>query len=356
MNLIDLPELMRERSKHQPDPVLDSSRIDGIEHKVTVARRRHMAGTLATIIAVAVLVISVPLARGSSSGTNTPAHGPSPSAAQTTTNFPEYAQGGRVVATKTASLRDGPLTVTIVPDRLDFTYTNACPEVGPTVEIWLELTVNGHDEGGMTCGATAGEAYGSDDSSYWTTVGMDVGKPAVFTFTPRAYKVTVAGSDDQSDPTPIALPDSTFSVAVLQKVPFDQYPFPPRPAKLSLLNVAAYGLGSSNIRRVDSDPAHPLAPKMLTFTFPDCGKGTPSNCVDVASTSQTPGYLSISIDGIVLDQAEFWDYTGAGSSFSIGPTTAGLHLHAGDQVTITVTPQYVTGAWQFGLAVISPDN
>jgi hypothetical protein len=48
------------------------------------------------------------------------------------------------------------------------------------------------------------------------------------------------------------------------------------------------------------------------------------------------------LSGVEVNTAEFWDYSGGGSSFDIEPDIPnGPHLRAGDVVTITITPQYV---------------
>jgi hypothetical protein len=75
-----------------------------------------------------------------------------------------------------------------------------------------------------------------------------------------------------------------------------------------------------------------------------------ANCNQTAATSQTPGFLHVAVNGVEVNTAEFWDYSGGGSSFDIEPDIpTGPHLRAGEVVTITITPQYVTGAWEFAV-------
>jgi hypothetical protein len=41
---------------------------------------------------------------------------------------------------------------------------------------------------------------------------------------------------------------------------------------------------------------------------------------------------------VTVNTAEFWNYSGGGSSFDITPDMYGLHLHASDEVTVMITP------------------
>ena len=65
--------------------------------------------------------------------------------------------------------------------------------------------------------------------------------------------------------------------------------------------------------------------------------------------------MHIAVNGITVNTAEFWDYSGSGSMFNIepdmrtAPHRTAPHLRAGDLVTITITPQSVTGAWEFAV-------
>ncbi len=339
MNLIDLPDLMRQRSD-EPTPTLTESRLEGVHHKVVIARRRRVAGSLVAVAAVVVAALGVglPLTHNVAKV---------PAAEQTIDGFPAYAEGGHVVGTANGDLHGGPLTVKIVPERLDFIFTTRCstPDADPNTSVYINIKVDGQDLGGFTCSA----AYASFDPGVWPTLGLVVGKAATFTFTAtRANGLSQTGNGIG---VTVPVPAGSISVAVMQKVPFDQYPLPPRPEKLPSPDVLQDGeLDTSTPEIINSDPTDPSKPISYTFTFPDCGQASPGMCLEAAVASQTPGFLVISINGTRFATGEFWDYSGGEYSFELDPTMDKISPHVGERVTVTITPQYVTGAWQFGIS------
>jgi len=344
MNLVDLPDLMRERTEHDPVPVLAESRIESIRHRVVVGRRRRVAGTLAAVAAVALagFGISVPLLHSDTPKVSAPA------SIKKINGFPEYADGGHVVGTATGTLSGGPLTVTITPTGVGFLFTNACAAITLTTEIMIDVTVNGHETGSMSCTDTPGGGYSSMDD--WSADGVVIGKPSTFTFTPATAQTVTTDTDGTDQRTDIPMPDGPFAVAVLQELPFDQYPLPDRPSTLPKLDMSDFDFGGANPVVVKSSPTSPLLPQTYVFTFPDCTKAPDADCLNMAVTSSTPGYLALTVNGVPIGTGEFWDYSASGSGFDLSPDMAKLKLHKGERVTITITPQYVTGPWEFGIS------
>src|SRR5215475_4649516 len=340
VNVNDLSEMMRQRSDVDPVPILAESRIAGVKRKVDVVRRRWVA---ASVAAVAAVVTVVPLTPHFLHGGKTNMPVAAPSAAFTINGLPEYADGGHLVATKTAALTQT-ISLTVMRTDLGLLFSNRCPVQQPNVQFDVTMTLS--DETHLLVGCSTGSFYSSDDS---LATEIKPGVPTVLTFTAKAYRVTTGPNGEQTSKTPISAPRGTYTIGVYQEVPFAQYPLSPRPRKLPALDVMPFGLGSgsSAIQTVDSDPNDPLAPRTLSSTMPECGT-TAVNCNPAVATSQTPGFLQITVNGVVASTAEFWDYSGIGWMFNIVPgMNDKLRLHAGEQVTVTVTPRYVTGAWKF---------
>lgn len=342
MNVIDLSDLMREHADHDPVPVLAASRIAGVERKVVAARRRIHAAWTATVLAV-VAVIVVPLAVAGRH-IATPA---TPAATATSINgFPEYVLGGHLVATQTGPLAD-PLSLRFTPTDLGFIIGGRCTVTDPDVAIEIQVSIGSHLTAALSCTATANRYTSADPAPSDRIV---PGTPTDVTFTASAYRPNRDTNGDQTNGTPVPMPAGSYTVALWQKIPFTRYRLPPRPKTLPNLDGTEDQLSASGaVEVVASDPANPLAPRTITFTMPDCPAAA-TGCNPAAALSQTPGLLQIAVNGIPVTTASFFDYTGTAFGFHIGPQLPGLTLHPGEPVTVTITPEYVTGAWRFEVA------
>src|SRR6185295_17287801 len=94
----------------------------------------------------------------------------------------------------------------------------------------------------------------------WSGLGLKIGKPATFTMT-----VTGAERFDQQKQQTVKLPvrgTGIIGLAVGQRVSFDEYPKPPRPATLKPLeDVGHNGYGEQEGRTaIVNSPANPAAP------------------------------------------------------------------------------------------------
>ena len=350
MNVTDLPALMRERSEQDAVPTLSESRMDGITRKVASARRRRIASAVASLaVVVAAIVIPYSHVIGSASGHRTVRPAASPTV-NLIDGFPEYAIGGRLIGTIDGSLNGGPKTLTVTPTDLGFIFSARCSMTGPATEIDINISI------GTAYLSSFDGCDGTNGGGYYgvSPIPSDEVQPGVattVTVTIVAYQLTLDSQGQQTGRQRIAPPDGRYSFGIWQKLPFTAYPLPPRPKTLPTLDpkgdVAGQGPGSLVVH---SDPADPLAPRTLTFRMADCPTAdTVDNCNPTMAMSATPGLLNIAVNGVTVNTAEFWDYSGGGSGFDITPDVGGLHLRAGDQVTVTITPQYVTGAWLFAV-------
>jgi hypothetical protein len=267
--------------------------------------------------------------------------------------FPEYEAGGKLLQTRTANLNAGPITFTYTPTYDGVVTSTACTPVPTDVEIEVHVVINGHDVASSGCLPNAGGAYQIVNGWEFTSVGLAVGKPATITFTATAYRQTLDKAGNEVPGKATDAPVGTYAVAIWQRLPYDQYPLPHRPKVLPKLNLNQYGIGGPDgtVMTMMSKPSDPLAAQTLTFTMPTCpaSNSGDDSCVSGAATSQTPGSLAITVNGVSIVDAEFWDYLGGGWGFDLGPDTPGLNLKAGQPVILTVTPLHVTGAWEVGI-------
>ncbi|MFC0029709.1 hypothetical protein ACFFMM_09260 [Micromonospora chaiyaphumensis] len=341
MNLTDLKEVLDERSGDPADQLVHHLRLRGVQAKV-VARRRRRIVAWATCAVVALVGIAVAAVMPGLRTNVTPTPADSPSPVRTVEGFPEYARGTRVVAAKSAAFPARRIELTIVPTTLDLVIFTRCDGTGDNVKPDERVSVNGHFLYGLGCG-------GASRQMSWEGRDMAVGKPATFVMT-----ITGAKRYDGTDMVPAAIPDGgTFGLAIGVRIPFDQYPLPPRPSgplaplPRTLMAGCTEALCPDAVI-IRSDPSDPKRPAKRTVTWK-----TPDS---VEMLAQTPGLLHVRVNGVEITTGEWWDYevntVGRFGDLSSGwKREFGLDLRPGDPVTIEVEPEYVTGAWQ---VVLSP--
>jgi hypothetical protein len=328
MNLTDLQHVLRERSADPAGEVIHDLRLHGVRAKVAARRRRRQAAWGAGVVVVLAVAAAVVIPRG---GQVTP--GPAdPPPVRMIEGFPEYANGARVIAARSADLAAGRIELTLIPEAVDLVIFTRCSDVGRS-GVTTAVTVNGRPttSGGCSTGTSARPAMDE--------VGVAVGEPA--------NVVMTVGGGSGSDPI------GTFGLAIGERVPFVDYPLPPRPEELRRLDEAlpagcteATCPGTLIIR---SDPADPTRPVSRTVTW--------QTLRSIEMVAQTPGLLHVRVSGVTVVTGEWWDY-GAGGYGTFGDegggwSSLGVDPTEGDRVTVEIVPEHITGAWQ---VVLTPTD
>jgi hypothetical protein len=210
--------------------------------------------------------------------------------------------------------------VSAVAGELGFSLAERC-QVNTDVQLVVSWSANGQKISEGSCGGTF-----RPDPTIWQTIRSQVGAEIEFVAT-------------VSTPRPAPAPDGTFAVAVMRRVDFGSYLFPPRPAQLRPLDPDPAGgldprLRSGRGTVIDSVPGAPNAPVQLPGVLV-----SPDAPLDVVA--QTPGILLVYVDNVAQARAEWWDYD---------QTPYGATLQPGElssrTVTLRLVPQHMTGAWR----------
>lgn len=324
MNTTDLRYVLDERSSDSAEQVMHHLRLQGVAAKVR-RRRRRRAAAWTTCVVVAIASVAAAVVPGPRP--NRP--GPAP-AVRMIEGFPEYANGARVVAASSAALPERRLEVTIVPTTVELVLFSRCAAGKDTLEE--KVTVNGRALSDGTCGGA------------YRPAGLDLalGQPATFVMT-----ITGAQRFDGENTVAAPMPATgLFALAVGERVPFESYPLPPRPAALGPFDIFPAGCteercpGAVIIR---SDPADPAKPVRRTVTWKTISR--------IDMISQTPGLLHLRVAGVEIATGEWWDYERGGSGVfgdenGGWKTEFGIDPKPGDQVTVEIVPEHLTGAWQ----------
>ncbi|MEV4810549.1 hypothetical protein [Micromonospora avicenniae] len=349
---------MDERSAHGR-PV--RGRLEEVQRAIAVRRRRRaMAGAAATVAALAVVGASTVALSGEQAqfapGSATPSAGQltgSPSDGEPTVSpsatarpvagrkigpFAEYSRGYRVVAVGSAPVSAKRVQLTWAVNSTDVRFFSYCPGLASKhISLDAEIAVNGEPAAtSMNCLSELHQDPAGSESS----LGVSVGDTVTVTY-------TVTGAQDMKGAgrrLPTIPAQGTLHFAVAERVPFDQYPLPARPARLD--PPKPDGMASEpGTRVVHSDRADPN--KAVSITMP-WYRG-----YDFTVVPQTPGIYGVSVNGVTVLTGEVYDYVGNGPNASCqverndqAVCVPGLEsVRDGDEVTITVTAQHATGPW-----------
>lgn len=345
--MIDLKQLMEERSATLPS--LGELRLGQVQQAITERRRRRIAVGAVTTVVVLLLLGGYQLMPARHTA---PPADPTPTATPSPLNagFPEYTSGARLLTFASAPMSERKVSITWIPTTLDIMWSGKCAHMADGMSVETELRVNGKLMAAGGCVKT-GRFHGE---KAWTDAGVQIGKLATISIT--VLEAEVYRSDDwQQGVTPTPIPASaTVAVAIYERIPFEEYPLPPRPAQLRELDPSMGCFGASysaqDTRKpqvVRSDPGDPLKPKTLRVEWRDNLK--------FHYRSQTPGLLHVDVNGFRMATGEWWDYEA--QDIGSGWTTTSPRYRddlrgwvepaQGETVTVTVTPEHVTGAWQF---------
>jgi hypothetical protein len=319
MNLTDLRATLDDRSSEAAHAVAAGTRIEGVRARVRATRQRRAAvGALAVVAALAIGYAVV--TRGLIDSRPQPAT-TTPPPTLSVNGFPEYANGAHLIGSRTAAFAEE-MAFTVDGSPRGWALAARCTSSEPDRELWVRWQINGQLLTSHSCTDQGGSTVRPDMSRF----DPDWRRPDLTS--------TITARMEATDGKP--LPAGTFSVAISERLPYEGYPLPPRPAALRPLDPApavnvdpAYGIAS-----VDSDPDDPTRSKTLVL---DLAAGASIDMV-----SQTPGYLHVIVDGTEIATGEWWDYDLA---------IYGLTIDRPGRHTITFVPEHLSGAWR---AVIRP--
>ena len=238
-------------------------------------------------------------------------------------SFPEYIRGYHVVASGEADFADvGATSFTWTPGVLDIRVHVLCGHDAPGVTLTVAAAINGSLVRETTC--LAGEFGGGGfsatiDGATLRQAGVELGRPATVTMSVEP-------------PTGAPLPNGRLAIGIAEFVPFDKVPLPSRPATLKPLTTIGMGKGGISIKST--------GPHEATIRW--------DAVLGVIAQSQTPGILTIKINGIPLKTTPtWWDYGQLMWHFNIHRKTNGESIEAlyGKTVTISVEAEHMTGDW-----------
>jgi hypothetical protein len=333
--MIDLKDLLDERSANPPS--LTGMRSASIARRIA-DRRRHRAIAVAASFVVVLATLAGYGLTVQRDSAQTPATRPT---LRTIETFAEYSNGLKVLVAAQGSMRGGEVSLLWTPrDRNSQILVRCDHPDGVQVQVILVVTINGVNSGRAGCDTTAQTL--TDQG--WPDRGIELGKPVTV-----AVRVERAIGGEADQPAkPVDIPDGVMAIAVSEAVPFDDYVFPDRPAELKKLMDRASG---------------PATPQVTIASLPDPNATVTatikwSALVAFSLQTQTPGKMTIELNGVQVIERTFWDYLAMGHITSLGssaesanpgssPVNIPMPQFAPDQlVTVTIRPERMTGAWQ----------
>ncbi|GAA1395890.1 SigE family RNA polymerase sigma factor [Catellatospora coxensis] len=308
-----LDPTLRALPQADEDAPTGNERLVAVHRRITQRRRGRLSAAAALCLIVIAGISGYALAPGQDRGD--------------VADLPELYRGQRIVARVQASFAQRSAELVWTPGTTDLTLFGDCATGAPPAEV--ELSVNGTYVTTITCGArlefAVARAMSARTAAAWN---VRAGQPARITLTVVG---TVALSAEP------AADDGLMAVAVAERVPFEQYPFPPRPAKLAPLEAPDVPPGRA---RLDGPEAQVVS-------------GVWRGSLTLRARAQTPGSLLVSVNGIPVENFEWWDYeqgNRAGFLDAADAQRLGLTLVDGQTVVITVEPEHMTGDWWLTVA------
>ncbi|WP_064741896.1 SigE family RNA polymerase sigma factor [Hamadaea tsunoensis] len=317
-----------------------TERVAGVRTRIEQARRTRTATAVAAVAVVLSLLLGVLFGVGL--GRRAQPHPvqptPTPSATALSRAGAAYFGGKRLV-------RAFPVQDLSHPEG-DFTWTPdsdqpvwiaiKCVQNGPSVDPlgpksimhYLSFPQTGH-AGGF--GESCESGLTITDPQWYRSGGLAGGFERDPRLRPKAgvpmsFHVRIAYLGDR-EPLPAGSSvHGQWAVAVLQEVPWDEYPFPTRPAALEPLPESLPFDGP----RID--PAH-----LRSITLPW------KKSMAVTGYQQSPGRLTIRVGDADAAVLKSWGYSLSEQSACL--SDAHLDLHEGDPVTISVSSEATEGDW-----------
>ncbi|HEX5996998.1 MAG TPA: hypothetical protein VFY84_17785, partial [Jiangellales bacterium] len=125
------------------------------------------------------------------------------------------------------------------------------------------------------------------------------------------------------------------AIGIYQDVPWDEYPFPPRPDVLPELSPGPDFAAA----HLTSDPRDPNLPRELILEY---------EAFELLMEAQTPGIIHLRVNGVEADPIYFWDFGYHPDPMpDVQPRSeVGMPIAHETPVRLEVVPESFTGAWQ----------
>jgi len=315
-------------------------RLAAVERRIVRRRRRRVAGAGLGVGALIVAVTAgIVLPRGAEpahrSGVaarpSAPASAPVRAVAGRKMGpFAEYANGYRVVAVASAPVSAGRATTSWTVGSTDVQVFVYCPGLPGSVSgLYGDLIVDGSSSTGTGCNP---ELHQDAVEQGWPNVAEDltVGRTATIGF-------QVGDAQGPGSKRVAAPKQGTIYLAVAERVPFAEFPLPPRPAVVHPPKPDGIGTepGGQILHSDAADPQKTQTTKIIWRYGYD---------YSLAILPSTPGIYTVALDGIPMGTVETYDYRGGGKGWTYGAGTL-PKIANGRTVTVTFTAQYATGPW-----------
>jgi RNA polymerase sigma-70 factor (sigma-E family) len=244
--------------------------------------------------------------------------------------FSEYIRGYRVAASGEATFADATgSTFEWTPTTLDVGIFYKCSHDAPGVTVWVRATINGTRFGGVSCdgGAEFRELGATATPTYEALLeaGVVIGRPAIVSMTVEPY----AGQ--------IMPENGRVAVAIGDKVPFDEYPLPTRPATLKPLARELNSAASQDVTLIEAGGRHQIGLRW-------------DHDLEFYARAQTPGALTVKINGTPLQTMTWWDYDQGSWDATLTGESSEFARWYGETVVITIEPEHMTGDWYVAIS------
>jgi len=354
--LDDLRGALHDEADAAAYPDVDAL-VAGVRRRVAATRRRRLA-VLGAVTAAVLVVVGMATTRLTDQTLPQPAVPPTAGLGPFTVNtggtgFPEYAQGMKRLTVLDAPMLEqmnGSISVPTTAGRrlaVQMTCTPSSDNPDRVAEwskrMYADFTIAGSRGDRPVCTSFPDQGYAvmGIATSAKTTVLADV------------------MINHKSLPAPgLLFKDAMIHVAIYESVPWQDYPFPPRPADLE--TNAQYAWASlPGTLRVLGPTTTQEANKPLTFTQPS----GPNLSLNLAVRG--PGRMRVLINGKDISELvgspltqdkfiAFWGYTSTGNDFPLDPDSA---TKPGAPVTVTIDPQDFQGPdWRIAVQSDPPNT
>ncbi|GHJ49583.1 hypothetical protein Cs7R123_69250 [Catellatospora sp. TT07R-123] len=301
------------------DAPVGNERLAGVRARVRQRRNGRLAAaaTAALVVAVVLGLLLVPGVRRHSL--------PDPAvscSAGLDLDGAVYVDGNHVVAQASQPYALGnTMRFTWTPSAVDpaIVYGACNQAAGPDTLIMI-ARVNGAKVLRVRCASGSATGGYTTDRLNLAALGLRPGRPV---------EVTVQLERGEAQTTLDRL--GKMEVGIGEPVPFDQYPLPSPPPVLEPL-----------VRDPTDAPPHAVVldqgtnrPVKLQWT----------GGLQIIGRAQTPGVLRISVNGVPVQDMNWWDYDQRTLSYYVGGPNDFPSIAAEDQVTVSIEPVGFTGDW-----------